>query len=81
MQEEYIGDEFSQGIMHGMMRSKGYIVKDGLILKSNKVFLISKFEVKDKVLHALHNTPHVIHLWFTKIYKLIRLRFVWKGLK
>lgn len=66
--EKYDGDEFAEGIFNWMMRSRGYVIKDKIILKRNKVFLTHRSEVKGKVLHALHNNPLINYPRFTKTY-------------
>ena len=78
---EYTRDEFAQGILGGTVRNKRYMVREGLILKRNRIFLTPNFEMKEKVLHALYNTPLAGHLCITKTYKAVRERFTWKGLK
>lgn len=78
---EYIKDEFGQGILDGTVRNKRYIVREGLILKRNRIFLTPNSEMKEKVLHALHSIPLVGHPDITKKYKVVRERFTWKGLK
>lgn len=59
--EEYIGNDFAQGNINMKTRSRGYVVKDGLILKRNQIFLILDSKVKLKVLHILHNAPLIDH--------------------
>lgn len=62
------------------MKNKRYVVREGLILKRNRVFLTPTSELK-KVFHALHNTPLAGHPTITKTYQVVRKRFMWKGLK
>lgn len=57
------------------------MVKDILILKRNRIFLTPKFEIKEKVLHALHNPALASHPGITKTYQSMRERFIWKGFK
>lgn len=78
---EYVRNKFAHGILNGTVRNKRYVVKDGLILKRNRIFLTPKFETKGKVLHALYNTLLTSYPRITKIYQSVRGRFTWKGLK
>lgn len=37
--------------------------------------------MKEKLMVAMHDVPLVGHLGFYKTYKLLKERFIWKGLK
>jgi len=52
---EYIKYEFSQGILDGTLKKEGYTVREGIIFKNNRVFLIFNSKVKEKMLYSLHN--------------------------
>lgn len=79
--DEYAQDEFVFGVLSGVVKNKRYVVKEGLILKRNRIFLTPTSEVRKKVLHAFHNIPLVRHPGITKTYQEVRERFTWKGLK
>lgn len=78
--DEYAQDDFASRVLSGALKNKRYVVREGLILKRNQVFLTPTSKVK-KVLHALHNTPLAAHPGITKTYQAVRERFTWKGLK
>jgi len=69
---EYIKDKFVQSILDDTVKIKRYIVRDGLIIKRNRIFLTPNSKMKENVLHALHNIPR--QLGILKMYKVVRDR-------
>jgi len=79
--EEYAKDKFSSEILDGKVRNKNYVVKEGLIMRRNKILLIPNSTVKERILQALRNAPTTRHPGVTKTYQAVRERFTWRGLK
>lgn len=73
--DEYAEDEFDYGILSGVVKNKRYVVKEGMILKRNWIFLTPMSKIRKKVLYALHNTPLFRHPGIMKTYLTMRERF------
>jgi len=69
--DEYTKDKFIARILSGMVKNRRYVIRDGIILKRNKVILVPKSEVQQNILHILHNAPLMGHLRVAKIYQAI----------
>lgn len=66
--DEYAQDDFAFGILNGVVTNKRYIVKEGLILKMNRVFITLMYKAMKKVLYALPNIPIMGYLGIMKTY-------------
>ena len=58
-----------------------YRVVDEIIYYRDRIFLTEGSHLKKKILQASHDSPLAGHQGFTKTYRAIRERFLWKGLK
>ena len=58
-----------------------YSVVDDTIYYKGSVYLVTGSQLKEQILHALHDTPTVGHPGYGKTYREVRERFSWKGLK
>jgi hypothetical protein len=58
-----------------------YKVVDDIIYYKDRIYLVLKSTLKEKIMEAMHNTPLAGHPGFFKTYRQVRERFTWKGLK
>ena len=63
------------------MTDNRYRVMDEVIYFRDRIFLTESSKLKEKILHASHDSLLLGHQGFTKTYRAIRERFLWKGLK
>ena len=78
---EYSKDDFSCEILDGVVSDERYRVMDEIIYYQDWIFLAKNSKLKEKILLASHDSPLARHQGFTKIYRSIRERLSWKGLK
>ena len=78
---EYSKDHFSCEVLDGQVTDDRYWVMDEVIYYRDRTFLTESSKLKEKILHASHDSPLSGHQGFTKNYRAIRERFSWKGLK
>jgi hypothetical protein len=58
-----------------------YKVVDDIIYYKDRIYLVPKSTLKEKIMGAMHNTPLAGHAGFFKTYRQVRESFTWKGLK
>jgi len=51
-----------------------------VIYYKNKIYLVSRSQLKERNMHASHDSSLVGHSGFLKTYRAIRERFTWRGL-
>jgi hypothetical protein len=78
---EYSKNKFSCEILDGRTQDDRYRVIDDIIYYKDRIYLVPESQLKDKIMHATHNSPLAGHPGYLKTYRKIRERFTWKGLK
>ena len=78
---EYSKNKFSCEILDKQLQDDRYRVIDDIIYYKNRIYLISEYALKKKILQASHDSPLARHQGFLKTYKHFRERFSWKDLK
>ncbi|XP_059068173.1 uncharacterized protein LOC131858745 [Cryptomeria japonica] len=78
---EYSKDQHACEIMDGLIVDDRYSVVDDIIYYKGRVYLVPSSQLKEQILHALHDTPTAGHPGYGKTYRAVRERFSWKGLK
>ena len=78
---EYSKDRFACEVLNRQITDDKYRVMNEVIYFRDRIFLIEGSKLKEKILHASHDSPLSSHQGFTKTYRAIRERFSWKGLK
>jgi hypothetical protein len=78
---EYSKNKFACQILDGQVSDDRYRVINDIIYYKDPIYLVPEFQLKDKILHAMHNSPLAGHPRYLKTYRQIRERFTWKGLK
>jgi hypothetical protein len=78
---EYAKDQFACQLLDGKIHDDNFRVINDLIYYKVQIFLVPGSALKDKILHACHNSPVVGHQGISKTYRQVRERFAWKGLK
>ena len=78
---EYSKNRFACEILDGQVQDDMYRVIDDVIYYKDRIYLVSESKLKEKIMQASHNSPLVGHPCYLKIYRSIRERFSWKGLK
>ena len=78
---EYSKNTFSCDILDGWTQDDHYQVIDDIIYYKYKIYLVLEYQLKDKIMHATHNSPLVGYLGYLKNYTKIREIFMWKCLK
>ena len=78
---EYSQDRFSCEILDRHVTDDRYKVMEEVIYYRDRIFLNKSSRLKENILYASHESPLSGHQGFTKIYRAIRERFSWKGLK
>ena len=78
---EYSKDQFACEALVGQVTDHWYRVMDEVIYYRDQIFLTANSQLREKILHATHDSPLSWHQGFTKTYRAIRERFSWKGLK
>lgn len=48
--EEYSTDKFASEVMNGKIKDKGYVIKEGLIMRKNRIYLVSNSTIKKWIL-------------------------------
>jgi hypothetical protein len=56
-------------------------VIDDIIYYKDTIYLVPKYQLKEKVMHKTHDSPLSGHPGYLKTYRKIKERFAWKGLK
>lgn len=69
---EYVKVEFAKSILDGKIKNGKYTIREGMILKNNRICLATNSKMKEKVLYSLHNIPLVGHAGIIKTYKMVR---------
>jgi hypothetical protein len=54
---------------------------DDIIYYNERIYLVPKSMIKDKILREIHDAPLFGHPGYLKTYRQVRERFSWKGLK
>jgi len=78
---EYSKDCWACKILEGSYADERYRVMDEVIYYKGRIFLVSGSELKERILHATHDSPLSGHQGFRKTYMAVRECFTWKGLK
>ena len=78
---EYARDSWASGIVDGIVVDTRYTLVDDLITYKNMTFLVPRLKVKHIVMRALNDSPIARHPGYFKMYRQVRERFTWKGLK
>jgi hypothetical protein len=78
---EYAKDQFACQLLDGHIQDDNFRVVKDLIYYKGRIFLVPGSAFKAKVLHACHNSPVAGHQGISKMYRQVRERFSWKGLK
>ena len=67
--------------MDNHIKDDMYQVVDYVIFYKDMIYLFLESNIKEKIMRATHDTPLAGHPRYFKIYRQIRERFSWKGLK
>ena len=78
---EYVRDSWASGIVDGIVVDTRYTLVDDLIIYKNRIFLVPGLKVKRIFMRELHDSPIARHPGYFKMYRQVRERFTWKGLK
>jgi hypothetical protein len=78
---EYSKKKFACEMMDGPVVDDRYRVLDDIIFYKDQIYLVPKSTLKGKILNMLHDSPTTRHQRYFKMYRQIRERFSWKGLK
>ena len=73
---EYSKDHFSYEVLDEQITDDMYRVMDEVIYFRDRIFLTGGYHLKEKVLHASHDSPLSGHQGFTKTYRAIRERLM-----
>jgi hypothetical protein len=52
-----------------------------IIYYKDRIFLVPESAFKARILQVYHNSPRAGHQWIENMYRKVRERFSWKGLK
>jgi hypothetical protein len=77
----YAKDQFTCQLLDGKIHDDKFRVINNLIYYKGRIFLVPQSTLKDKILHACHNSPVAGHQGISKRYRQVRERLAWKGLK
>ena len=78
---EYCKNTFSCEIMEGIIHDDRYRVVDAIIYYKDTIYLLPKSTLNDRILRVVHDAPLVGNLRYLNLYRKVRERFSWKGLK
>jgi hypothetical protein len=78
---EYAKDQFACQLLDGQLHDDNFRVINDLIYYKGRIILVSGSVFKAKVLQACHDSPMAGHQGINKMYRQVRERFSWKGLK
>ena len=78
---EYSKDKFSYEVLDGNIIDDKYQVVDDVIYYKDRIYLVPNSSLRQKTMHAAHDSPLSGHQGFLKTYRQIRERFSWKNLK
>ena len=78
---EYSKDRKACKILEGIHADERYRVMTEVIYYKGLIFLVLGSQLKERVLHAAHDSPLSGHQGFRKTYMIVRERFTWKALK
>jgi hypothetical protein len=67
--------------MDGHIQDDRHKVVDDIIYYKDRIYLVPKSTLREKIMMAMHDTPLERHPTYFKTYRQIRERFSWKGLK
>jgi hypothetical protein len=67
--------------LDGKIQDDNFRVMKDLIYYKGRIFLVPRSSFKAKILHACHKSPVVGHQGIDNMYRQVRERFSWKGLK
>ena len=57
------------------------IKKDGLLMHKNRIYVPSSRELRNVVLKEIHDVPYDGHIGYLKTITIVRIQFVWPGMK
>ena len=78
---EYSKDKFACEVLDGQIADDRYRVVDDVIYYKDRIYLVPNSPLRQKIMHAAHDSPLSGHQGFLKTYRQIRERFSWKNLK
>jgi len=78
---EYSKDRQACDILDGTHGDDRYQVMEDVIYYKDRIYLVPSSQLREKILHAAHDSPLARHQRFYKTYKAIRESFTWQGLK
>ena len=78
---EYSKDKHAYEVLDDTHGDDRFRVMDDVIYYKDKIYLVSGYQVREKVMHVANDYPLVGHLGFLKTYHTIREHFSWCGLK
>lgn len=59
--EKYAKDKFASKIPDDKIENNNYVIKEGLIMRRNKILLVPNSMIKERILQALHDTHTIGH--------------------
>ena len=68
-------------ILDGNHGDEHYSVMDDVIYYKGHIYLVPGSKLREKILHATHDSPLSGHRGFLKTYRTVREHFTWRGLK
>jgi hypothetical protein len=78
---DYSKNFFSCEVMEEQVVDERYQVVDDVIFYKEQIYLVLESSLKENFLNSFHDSPLSGHQGYFKIYRNIRERFSWKGLK
>lgn len=78
---EYSKNTFACELMDGQVQDDRCKVVDDIIYYKDKIYLVPESKMKERILKEMHDSPLASHPRYLKIYRQIRDKFSWKGLK
>jgi hypothetical protein len=78
---EYAKDQFACQLLDEQVQDEDFKVINDLIYYKDQIFLVFGSAFKAKVLQACHDSSMAGHQGINKMYRKVRERFSWKGLK
>jgi hypothetical protein len=60
---------------------KGYMLKQGFIMKKGRIFIVKNSPFKGKILDYIHNSPQAGHFGYRKTVQRAKADFYWEGMR
>jgi hypothetical protein len=81
----YDSDQGTTELLHKLQLGedvpKGYMLKQGLILKKGRIFIVKNSPFKGKFFDYIHNSPQASHSGYRKIVQRAKANFYWEGMR